>query len=436
MTCEILINMKPKKSPTFASIITPLGEGGISVILLLGPEAKAIANKAFQGKRLRDLQSVPSGKIHYGHIVDDGEVLDEVIIRVVSGEKSATGEDVVEINCHGGILPSRRVLETLAKHGAVLTEARQPALISVGKGEGGSIEAQALGLLLKAKSRLAAKVLLEQYQGALSRALNGIKKHLRESHRALWMKDTARAKLRLQEAGKIVCELLETAGWGVSLTEPQKIVILGGPNVGKSTLANALLSRERSIVSEFPGTTRDMVSGFTSLEGIPLEVVDVAGLREAEDEAEAKGLARAEEAKMSAEISLIVFDNTLPLSHQEGSISAAREKKALLVVNKIDLPGRLDHARLEAEIGKEALKISALTGQGMGNLKAYLRKEFLPKGKFQAGQAVVFTTEQEKMLSQFREKMPKISEALNQGRDIEDAIKILLQSLEKVLNPA
>lgn len=428
--------MKPKNLPTSASIITPPGEGGISVILLSGPRARAIANKVFRGKRTRDLHSVPSGKIHYGHIIDDGEVLDEVIIRVVSEEKSPTGEEIVEINCHGGILPSRKVLEALAKRGAELKEGQELASISTGKRKIDSIETKAFELLLRAKSRLAAKVLLEQYQGALSLTLKAIRETLRESHRALRSEDTARAKLRLQEAGKVLCDLLKTACWGISLTQPRRVVILGGPNVGKSTLSNALLSRERSIVSEFPGTTRDAVSGFTSLAGLPLEVVDVAGLREAEDEAEAAGLARAREAEISADISLVVFDNTLSFSRQEKCVSAARGKKAVLVVNKIDLPGRLDLSCLEAKIGKTALRISALTGEGIVALKAYLRKEFLPKGQFHPGQAVVFTSEQKEMLSQFRERIAKIYEGLKQGKDIKDEIISLLRRLEGVLSPA
>ena len=426
--------MKSKELPISASIITPPGEGGISVILLSGPRARTIANKVFQGKRIRSLDSVPSGKIHYGHIIDDGEVLDEVIIRVVSKEESPTGEEIVEINCHGGILPSRRVLEALAKRGAKLKEAQELASISAGKGERGSMEAKAFELLLRAKSRLAAKVLLEQYQGALSKALKEIRETLRESHRALRAKDMAGAKLRLQRAGEMVCDLLKTASWGVSLTRPWRLVILGGSNVGKSTLANALLSRERSIVSEFPGTTRDMVSGFTSLDGLPLEVVDVAGLREAEDEAEAAGLAKAREAEISADISLVVFDNTLSLSRQEESVSAAKNKKATPVVNKIDLPGCLDLSSLEAGIGKKVLKVSALRGEGIAGLKAYLRKEFLPEGGFHPGQAVVFTHEQKEMLTRIRGRMAKLDQGLKQGKDIENEIMGLLRRLKEVLS--
>jgi tRNA modification GTPase len=427
--------MKAKQTPTLAAIITPPGEGGISVILLRGPRARIIANKVFQGKRTRDLCSVPSGKIHYGHIVDDGEVLDEVIIRVTSEEKGPTGEETVEINCHGGILPSQRVLQALARRGAEVAEGQKLALISPAKGKGESIEAKAFGLLLKAKSRLAAKVLLEQYQGALSKALGEIREKLRKSRQALRAGDTSGASLCLQEAGKMVGDLLKTACWGISLTQPHKVVILGGPNVGKSTLANALLSRERSIVSEVPGTTRDMVSGYTSLEGFPLEVMDVAGLRQAESEAEVEGLVRAKEAQISADISLVVFDNTLRLSCQEGSLRPAREKKAIPVVNKIDLSGLLKQSCLEAQIGENALRISALTGEGIAELKAYLRKKFLPKGKFQAGQAVVFTTEQKEMLSQFGREITRIYQGLKQGKDIEDAIMSLLQGIDKVLNP-
>jgi tRNA modification GTPase len=428
--------MKPDKSPTLASIITPPGEGGISVILLSGPEARAVANKVFRGKRISDLHSVPSGKIHYGHILDDGEVLDEVIIRVVSETKSARGEEMVEINCHGGILPSRKVLQALVKQGAKLTEAHKLASISLSKKKEGSIEARALALLLKAKSRLAARVLLEQYQGALSRALKRIRELLKDSQRALRLEETSRAKLNLQRAEKLIRDLIATARWGISLTEPQRVVILGGPNVGKSTLTNALLSRERSIVSEIPGTTRDAVSGLTSLEGLPLEVVDVAGLGVARDEAEAQGLSRARQAQVSADISLVVFDNTFPLSRQKDSISAAMGKKALLLVNKMDLPGRLDYSRLEAETGKKALRISALTGQGIADLKIYLQEKYLPKGKFKAGQAVIFTAEQREMLNQFEQKIGGISEGLKQGKAIEGEIVGLLRNLEKVLGPA
>ena len=348
-------------------LVTPEGLGGIAVIELAGIAAEEMVRGCFRPAG-RGPATFEAGKISYGHVVRHDELLDEVLVCRVAGEP---GEPVFEINCHGGILPARRILEHLVQAGA--REGR-PGEALLGR-KLAPFEREILGQLILARTHRAADVLLVQMSGRIGAELREIA--------SLGAGDEARRR---------AAKLRATYGYGRRLVEPATVVITGAPNVGKSTLANALVGRERSIVHHLPGTTRDAVSSVASLDGLPVIVVDTAGLREATDEIERIGVQKAIEKIGSSEIVVWVFDHSRRVAPEElGRLKALGEMAVVPVVNKIDLAGPLDEAELRAIVGSEVRRTCALTGRGITELGRTVFGLLVP-GDVPARDAAVVTT--------------------------------------------
>jgi tRNA modification GTPase len=365
---------------TIAAISTPLGEGGLAVIRLSGPQALGIADKAFRsvGKAPARPSSVPSHTLHYGNIVHHGRVVDEVMLAVMRAPRTFTREDVVEISCHGGLLPAKLVLDTVLAHGARAAEPGEFTKRAFLNGRIDLVQAEAVVDLIRSRTEVALSAAQEQLAGKLSQRINQLRDDLLkilahlEAHIDFPDEDIApdtKVQLldRLRNALTFMDSLLRTADEGQVLRRGIRAAIVGRPNAGKSSLLNQLLGRDRAIVSPIAGTTRDTIEETANIRGLPLIFIDTAGLRESVEIIEAEGIRRSHETLARAELILHVLDASEPINASEQEyLESLKGKKRILVINKTDLPQHLD---LPKQYSSNVVEVSCLTGHGLENLK-------------------------------------------------------------------
>src|SRR3984957_15969563 len=339
---------------TIAAIATPLGEGGLAVVRITGAEAFTVANKIFSpvGKSSLKPSAANSHTIHFGKIVRDRKIIDEVLLAILRAPRTFTREDTVEISCHGGILPAKLVLDTLLRNGARLAEPGEFTRRAFLNGRIDLAQAEAVADLIHSRTELALSAANEQLAGKLSQRINQLRDDLMftlahvEAHIDFPDEDIApdtRDKLlkRLEDGGAFISELLRTANEGQILRRGIRTAIVGRPNSGKSSLLNQLLGRDRAIVSPIPGTTRDTIEETANIRGIPVVFIDTAGLREAGDEIEVEGIRRSRQTLAAAELILHVLDAGEPLTAEDQNyFTEFAGKKRILVRNKTDLPAQ------------------------------------------------------------------------------------------------
>ena len=335
------------KKESIASITTPIGEGGIGVIQVSGPDSLEIVNAVFKGKKLKDLRNAESKRLYYGDIYSNGSTVDEVIINVLREQDSFTGEDLVEVNCHGGILAVKKTLECVVSAGAKEVHWKELASRPLKNNKIDRIQEEALLEVPKAKTKLGVKVLLDQYNGALSSFIQKAIIKLVEK--------CDNSKEQLFNINNKLKEILATASFGCAITSPRKLIITGKPNAGKSTLINALLKEDRLITHEEPGTTRDAIDEMISIDGIPLTIIDTAGIRETDHEVEKLGVLESKKQLRQADKIIIVFDNSKPAEKEDKEIikfidtleshktdNPDNKVSIFPVLNKTDLPCKLN----------------------------------------------------------------------------------------------
>lgn len=368
---------------TIAAISTPLGEGGIAIIRVSGPEAIKIVDQIYKGKN--HLSAVDSHTLHYGHVKsldNPEEKLDEVIVSVMKSPKTFTREDVVEINCHGGLVAVQRILEEVLRAGARLAEPGEFTKRAFLNGRIDLSQAEAVIDLIRAKTDRAAKQAVGQMEGKLSRAIKPLRQELLELLAAIEVNidypeyDAEQVTLDavLQEGQHILAtiqRLLQTAKQGKILREGIHTVIIGRPNVGKSSLLNTLVQENKAIVTDIPGTTRDVIEEYMNVRGVPLKLVDTAGIRETADVVERIGVERSREALSAADLLLIVLNSAESLSAEdEQLLSLTKQQKAIVIMNKIDLPRKLDVDQVKASIASTPLiPISLVEERGVEELE-------------------------------------------------------------------
>ena len=371
---------------TIAAIATPLGEGGLAVIRISGANALAVADKAFTpvGKNSRKPSDAASHTIHYGKVIRAGKQVDEVLCAVMLAPRTFTRENIVEITCHGGILSTKTVLDTVLEAGARLAlpgEFTQRAFLN---GRLDLAQAEAVADLIHSRTELALSAANEQLAGKLSARINQLRDDLMhtlahiEAHIDFPEEDIApdtRATLegRMERGIAFMDELLRTANEGQILRRGIRAAIIGRPNAGKSSLLNQLLGHERAIVSPIAGTTRDTIEETANVRGIPVVFIDTAGLREAKDDIESEGIRRSRESLARAEFILHVLDASEALTKEDETFLAEfADKKRILVRNKIDLPVKLE---IKSEIGNlkseivPVVDLCSLSGNGIEQLK-------------------------------------------------------------------
>jgi tRNA modification GTPase len=370
---------------TIAAIGTPLGEGGLAVIRLSGPRALTIADAVFVpiGKSSRKPSEALTHTIHYGRIESRGQVVDEVLVGVMRAPRTFTREDVIEISCHGGMLPVKLVLDAVLGHGARLAEPGEFTKRAFLNGRIDLAQAEAVADLIHSRTELALAAANEQLAGKLSQRINQLRDDMVktlahvEAHIDFPDEDIApdtKAQLitRLERGVAFMDELLRTANEGQILRRGIRAAIVGRPNVGKSSLLNQLLGHDRAIVSPIPGTTRDTIEETANIHGLPVVFIDTAGLREAGDEIEAEGIRRSRGTLARAELIVHVLDASEPYGPSDGKyLIEFGGKKRILVVNKVDLPRRLvlPESKTAGATNSPAVEVSCATGQGLERLK-------------------------------------------------------------------
>ncbi|MDF9407754.1 MAG: tRNA modification GTPase MnmE [Pelotomaculum sp. PtaB.Bin013] len=369
---------------TIAAISTPLGEGGIGIVRISGTEALKVSKKIFKAKSV-NLKELKSHKMIYGHVYDDlaGEVVDEALFCYMKAPHSYTREDIVEINCHGGIVPLRKTLELVLKEGVRLAGPGEFSKRAFLNGRLDLAQAESIIDLIRSKTETGLKLAVSQLKGDLSKKIYEIQDKLlgilaqvevnidfpEEDLEEATSKDIICAGEVLVEQIKI---LIDGAEAGIIYRDGIRAAIIGKPNVGKSSLLNALLKEKRAIVTDVPGTTRDVIEEIINIRGIPLRIIDTAGLRETEDLVEKIGVERTREAAERADLVLTVLDASEELSRQDLDVLAlAEEKKCLVVINKIDLKDRkIDKEVLKEHAGtRPVIWVSAEHGTGLSELE-------------------------------------------------------------------
>jgi tRNA modification GTPase len=417
-------------SDTIAAISTPLGEGGLAVVRVSGPAALTVAEACFRpvGKSARRPTLARSHTIHYGKVVRRGQVVDEVLLAVLRAPRTYTREDMVEISCHGGLLPAKLVLDTVLASGARLAQPGEFTKRAFLNGRLDLAQAEAVADLIHSRTELALAAANEQLGGKLSQRINLLRDELLralahiEAHIDFPDEDIApdtREQLlqRFQQSVAFMDELLRTADEGQVLRRGIRAAIVGRPNVGKSSLLNQLLGRDRAIVSPIPGTTRDTIEETANVRGLPVVLIDTAGLRESSDAIEGEGVRRSRQTLAQAELILHVLDAAEPLTAEdERYLAEFAGKKRLLVRNKCDRPRRLV---LPSDMPAPVVEVSCLTGQGLDALKDAL-KELIWAGEIRAEMLqVMINSRHQDALRRAREAAVRALDALRQDLTLE-----------------
>jgi tRNA modification GTPase len=385
---------------TIAAISTPMGEGAIAIVRLSGDDAIQIANKLFKsigGKRLTD---VASHTIHYGHLVDplSGQVVEEVMVSVMKGPKTFTKEDVVEINCHGGIVSVNSVLQHVLKSGARLAEPGEFTKRAFLNGRIDLSQAEAVMDLIRAKTDRAMNVALGQMEGRLSKLIRRLRQEILEilAHVEVNIDypeyedvEEMTHKMLLEKAHFVreeVSKLLETSQQGKILREGLSTVIVGRPNVGKSSLLNSLVHENKAIVTDIPGTTRDVIEEYVNVRGVPLRLSDTAGIRETEDIIERIGVERSRQVLKDADLILLVLNYADTLTvEDENLFEVVNGMNTIVIVNKTDLTKQIDMERVTKLAAKHNIvTTSLLEERGIDELEEAIASLFFA-GAIDAG---------------------------------------------------
>ncbi|MCI9517180.1 MAG: tRNA uridine-5-carboxymethylaminomethyl(34) synthesis GTPase MnmE [Lachnospiraceae bacterium] len=392
------------KSETIAAISTPMSDGGIGIIRISGEDAFLVADRIYQSKsRNKKLSDQPSHTIHYGYIYDDGIVIDEVLIMLMRAPRSFTAEDTVEINCHGGIVAMRKVLETVIKNGARPAEPGEFTKRAFLNGRMDLSQAEAVLDVIQAKNEYALKSSVSQLKGAVHRVVCELRKeilyHIAFIESALDDPEHISLEgypesLKSENEGWIysIQRLIDSAEDGRVMSEGIKTVIVGKPNVGKSSLLNILVGEERAIVTDIAGTTRDVLQESVNMKGITLNIADTAGIRDTEDAVERIGVDKAKESAKDADLVIYVTDASVSLDeNDEEIINMLKGQKAVVLLNKTDLDTVLSEEILKEKIpGKEIIPISAKENKGIDLLEETLKNMFF-EGKLSFNDEVYIT---------------------------------------------
>lgn len=396
------------KRDTIAAIATPLSNSGIGIIRISGPEAFSVIDRMFKTKNGKKIDWENSHhQIHYGWIVQDDQVLDEVLVLVMKGPHSYTAEDTAEIDCHGGILVMKRILEAALFHGARPAEPGEFTKRAFLNGRIDLSQAEAVMDVIQAQNDYALKSSLSQLKGSVSEKIREIRKEIlyQIAYIESALDDPEHISLEGygRQLGQVIKpieekmeRLIRSFEQGKVMAEGVKTVILGKPNAGKSSLMNVLLGEERAIVTDVAGTTRDTLEEKLSLDGITLHIIDTAGIRDTEDVVEKIGVDRAKKAAMDADLVIYVADGSRPLDHNDREIIRfIRQKKSVVLLNKTDLDTEISVEELEELTDHHVLPVSAKEETGIDELEKEIKNLFY-QGEIQFNDEVTITNVRQK----------------------------------------
>ena len=374
---------------TIAAISTAMSASGIGIVRISGEDAMEVISRIYRSKGgKKRIKEVPSHTIHYGYIYDGEELIDEVLVMIMRAPRTFTGEDTVEIDCHGGVFAMKRVLETVLKNGAEIAGPGEFTKRAFLNGRMDLSQAEAVMDVIQAKNEYALRSSIDQLKGSVQKAICDIREkiiyHIAYIESALDDPEHISLEGYPQELLEVVDKeqleikkLLKSSSDGKMIQEGIQTVILGKPNAGKSSLLNLLLGENRAIVTDIAGTTRDILEEYITLHGITLKIVDTAGIRKTEDIVEKIGVDRAREMAQKADLILYVVDSSVPLdSNDEEIMSMLNGKKAIILYNKTDLKAAIEIDRLREKAGHPVIPISAKEETGITELEEKIKDMF------------------------------------------------------------
>lgn len=420
---------------TITAISTPMGEGAIAIVRLSGDEALAIADRVYRGPGGKLLSEVNSHTIHYGNLIDPKtqKVVEEVMVTVMRGPKTFTREDVVEINCHGGLVSVNRVLQLVLANGARLAEPGEFTKRAFLNGRIDLSQAEAVMDLIRAKTDRAMNVALGQMEGRLSKLIRELRQEILETlahvevnidypeyddveemTHGIFMQRAAHVKSELER-------LLRTSEQGKILREGLSTVIIGRPNVGKSSLLNSLVHENKAIVTDIPGTTRDVIEEYVNVRGVPLRLLDTAGIRETEDIVERIGVERSRAVLKDADLILLVLNNSDELTVEDEQLFQITEgMDVIVIINKMDLPSKIDIDKVkDLAKNRSIVTTSLLEDQGVDELEEAISSLFFA-GSLEAGDMTYVSNSRHiALISQALTAITDAMEAIEAGTPID-----------------
>jgi tRNA modification GTPase len=445
----------PDLSDTIAAIATAVGESGIGIVRLSGKDALAIADKIFAAKDNRNPSEFKTYTAHYGWIISRlvnlsprtpalphprTEIIDEVILTVMRAVRSYTKEDIVEISCHGGIVALRRILDLVLESGARLASPGEFTKRAFLNGRIDLAQAEAVLDVIRAKTDSALKISLQQLKGELSRQINKIKRVLSDALMVLEANidfpedgieevNLKQIFCKLDKANALLEDILVSSRAGRILREGIQAVICGKPNAGKSSLLNALLRQERSIVTPVAGTTRDTIEEIIDIKGIPVRIVDTAGILEPRDLIEKKAVERSRKYIDAADLAILVFDGAQKLSREDDFLIRKLKKKTVLaIINKMDLEEKIEKDKI-FKYFPQAIAISAKKSRNIDLLEAKIA-DLVYQGKISSGEPVIVSNSRH--ISAMREAQKLIAGALN-SLDNKLSLEFIAQDIKESL---
>lgn len=423
---------------TIAAIATAIGESGINIIRLSGSSAIDILDKIFVPTKGKSIRDYPARRLTHGRIRDPQTKndVDEVLAVYMKAPYTYTAEDVAEIDCHGGIVPTRKILELTLRYGARMAEPGEFTKRAFLNGRIDLAQAEAVIDLIRAKTDKGFDVAFHQLEGDLSNRVKTIRDQILDlvAHIAVNIDfpdedieeiTYQEIEEQAQDIHQKITKLLDTADTGRIIREGIHTVIIGKPNVGKSSLLNALLRESRAIVTEVPGTTRDVIEEFVNIRGIPLKIVDTAGIRETEDQVEKLGVQRSKELFNKADLIIFVINASEPLSEEDWEIiELISEKQAIVLLNKTDLPMKIEEEEIRKVIpGKKIIKTSLVEGIGLEALEDAIA-EMIYGGAVQQNETFLVTNTRHKhALEKAKESIEDAIHAVQAGTSL-DLIEI------------
>lgn len=425
---------------TIAAISTAMSASGIGIVRMSGPESMDVISRIYRSKNGgKNIKEVKSHTIHYGYIFDGEEVVDEVLVMVMRAPRTYTGEDTVEIDCHGGVYAMKKVLETVLRNGAQIAEPGEFTKRAFLNGRLDLSQAEAVMDVIQAKSAVALKSSLQQLKGSVLRAIKEIRSSILyqiafiesalddPEHISLEGYPEKLRKIVDEEYEKVET-LLKSADDGRMIQEGIKTVILGKPNAGKSSLLNFLVGEDRAIVTDIAGTTRDTLEEYISLHGISLRIIDTAGIRETADVVEKIGVGKAKKMAEDADLILYVVDSSLPLDENDREImELLGGRKSIVIYNKTDLESAVDIKELKEKTGSPVIPVSVVEETGITELEETIKKMFF-RGEISFDDEVYITNARHKTaLEEALESLKMVRESIETGMS-EDFFSIDLMS--------
>lgn len=413
------------KTDTIAAIATAMSNSGIGIVRISGDEALDVADRIFRPKKgSRKVSDMETHTIHYGYVTDGDEVIDEVMLLIMKAPRSYTCEDTIEIDCHGGVLVMKKILETVLKYGARPAEPGEFTKRAFLNGRIDLSQAESVIDVINAQNELALKSSVSQLQGAVLEKIKAIRAVV--LHEIAFIEsaldDPEHVSLEgypeqlheiMSDAHSKVKKLLDSSDNGKMLKEGINTAIVGKPNAGKSSLLNILVGEERAIVTEIAGTTRDILQEQIQIGGIGLNVIDTAGIRDTEDIVEKIGVNKSREYIEKADLIIYVVDSSTELDENDQEIiEAIQNKKAIVLLNKSDLDAKTNASVLQTQLSKPILSISAKNNTGIHELETLIEEMFF-SGKLSFNDEVYITNVRQK----------------NALAEAQNSLKMVLQSI-------